>query len=49
MTRWTDRNAARVRVNYDPALGYPAKVWIDYNPNTIDDEGGFSLADFSPK
>ena len=42
------RNAARVRVNYDPVLGYPAKVWIDYDLNTVDDESGFRLVGFSP-
>ncbi|MCH7738684.1 MAG: hypothetical protein IIC93_00885 [Chloroflexi bacterium] len=43
-----DRNAARVRVTYDPVLGYPAEAWIDYSLNIIDEERGFSLADFSP-
>ena len=42
------RNAARVRVNYEPVLGYPAKVWIDYDLNTVDEESGFRLVGFSP-
>ena len=42
-----DQNAAQVRVSYDPELGYPVEAWIDYRLNTIDEERGFSLADFS--
>ena len=33
-----DKGAARVDVTYDPQLGYPAKVFIDYDADVADEE-----------
>jgi hypothetical protein len=32
------QNAHRVTVSYDPVLGYPRTVVIDYDPAAVDDE-----------
>ena len=42
------RNAAVVRVTYDPQLHFPANVSIDWNLNIIDDEFSFEVTDFKP-
>ena len=34
---------SRLRVTYDPQLGYPSKVAIDYLPNAVDDEFYFTV------
>src|SRR6185369_11715328 len=42
------RNAAVVRVTYDPLLHFPASVSIDWSLNIIDDEFSFSVRDLRP-
>lgn len=36
-----DRGAYQISAGYDPDLGYPRDVFIDYRKNTIDEEFGF--------
>lgn len=40
-----DQDAARVDVTYDPALGYPRDVFIDYDERIADEERGFVISD----
>ena len=42
-----DQNAVQVRVSYDSVLGYPVEAWIDYRLNTIYEEHGFAITNFS--
>jgi uncharacterized protein DUF6174 len=42
------RNAAVVRVTYDPHLHFPANVSIDWSLNIIDDEFSFEVRDLRP-
>ena len=46
-----DQHAAEVRVQYDPQLGYPVDVWIDWRRDVADEESGFgasALAAYTP-
>ena len=38
-----DERAARVRVEYDAALGYPTTLTVDWRRDVVDDEGGFRV------
>ena len=38
-----DRHAASFLAEYDPGLGYPTRIEIDYSATTADDEIAFSL------
>ncbi|HEX7080954.1 MAG TPA: DUF6174 domain-containing protein [Gammaproteobacteria bacterium] len=40
--------AAVVRVDYDAELGYPTRVYVDYDPNLIGDELDVRLTRFTP-
>ena len=41
-------HAASIRATYDPVLGYPADVFIDYARNVADEESGFRVTSFTP-
>ncbi len=43
-----DRNAHSVVARYDPDLGYPSEVSIDFLENAIDEEMAFSVSSLSP-
>ena len=43
-----DQHAAEVRVQYDPQLGYPVDVWIDWRRDVVDDENGFAVSSLAP-
>lgn len=43
-----DAKAASIRAVYDPATGYPADVFIDYDRNAVDEERGFKVLSFTP-
>lgn len=43
-----DRGADDVEVEWDPDLGFPARVFIDYHRQTADEELGFEAADVEP-
>lgn len=38
-----DRHAHRVEAKYEPTLGYPTSLFVDWNQTTVDDEGGFAV------
>ena len=40
-----DRHPDWIQVDYDPDLGFPLDVGVDYDRRAIDDEGGFSVSD----
>ena len=40
------RNAATISASYDPVLGYPLSVFIDYNAATADDELTITISNF---
>ena len=40
-----DEGAHEIRVTYDPQLGVPVDLWIDYSQNTIDEELGFTVTE----
>lgn len=40
--------AAEVRVSYDPALGYPTEIWIDYERQLADEETGYTVTALAP-
>jgi hypothetical protein len=42
------KRGATVRATYDPTLGYPAEVYIDYDPNFIGDELDVRLTTVAP-
>ena len=42
-----DESAASVRVAYDPSLGYPRDVFIDFNEMIADEELGFTVENLS--
>ena len=37
--------AAEVDVSYDPALGYPTELWIDYDERVADEELGMTVTE----
>ena len=41
-----DREAARITVNYDPEIGYPTSVSIDYALNMADEEFAFTATGY---
>lgn len=41
-----DQQAVQVQASYDPRLGYPESIWVDYWANVADDEMGWRLKDF---
>ena len=43
------RDAARVDVAYDPALGYPTRIAIDYLEQAADEEVGYTVSGFRPE
>jgi Family of unknown function (DUF6174) len=43
-----EREAGRVSVVYDDALGYPAQVYIDWIANAIDDEMAWTISSLAP-
>jgi Family of unknown function (DUF6174) len=42
-----DDDAYSIRAVYDPALGFPADVFIDYRRDIADEERGFAVRDVS--
>lgn len=45
LERAYDRDAHRVDVTYDPALGFPSQIYIDYDERIADEEAGYTVAD----
>ncbi len=43
-----DRKAHRIDVEYDPDLGVPIEISIDYEENVIDEEMAFRASSFTP-
>ena len=43
-----EQGAARVDVEYDPMLGYPTEVFVDYDERIIDEEQGFTVSTLVP-
>lgn len=43
-----ERDAHELRVEYDPELGFPAEIFIDYRKQVIDEEVGFEARDLTP-
>ena len=43
-----DREAARLTVSYDPEMGYPTSVSIDYALNIADEEFSFTSMSYEP-
>jgi hypothetical protein len=41
-----DRDAHSIRAEYDPELGFPVDVYIDYNEMMADEEKGFTIERF---
>ena len=41
-----ERNAFALSANYDPTLGYPRYISIDYNAQVVDDETAYSVLSF---
>ena len=39
------RDAHEIRVSYDPQLGVPVELWIDYSQNIADEELGFTVTE----
>lgn len=44
--RALDAGAVTVDAQYDPSLGYPVRVYIDYNEQIADEEVGYTVTDF---
>ncbi len=42
-----DRDAVRIDATYDPILGHPVSVFIDYEKFTVDEEQGFQVSGVS--
>ena len=42
------QRAVRVEVTYDPVLGYPTRIAIDYDATGVDDEVVYSARDLKP-
>lgn len=40
------REAYSLEVDYDPILGYPTDIWIDYSANIADEERGYLVSGF---
>jgi hypothetical protein len=43
-----DRDAARIEVRYDPRLGYPQEIAIDFVELAVDDEVTYMASDLAP-
>ena len=43
------RNAAEIRLTWDPAFDYPATAFIDYVKDAADDEKTFAASDLAPR
>ena len=43
-----DEDADEIDVRYDPALGYPQEIAIDFIENAIDDEVTYTASDLAP-
>jgi len=43
-----DRNAEQLDVTYDPVMGYPTSIAIDYRKQTSDDEISYTVKDLVP-
>lgn len=39
------QEAASIQVSYDPTLGYPTEITIDWNPMAVDDETKITVTD----
>lgn len=44
--RVIDQNPYRFSARYDTQRGHPASYSVDYDRRMVDDEGGFTIADF---
>jgi uncharacterized protein DUF6174 len=42
-----DQDAAEVTIEYDPALGYPRSVFVDYSTKVADEELSLQISDFA--
>jgi hypothetical protein len=40
--------AHEVRVEYDPALGFPTEAFVDHDPQVADEERGFQMGPLQP-
>ena len=38
--------AGNMQVDYDPTLGYPTKIYIDYMLEVADDESSYQISEF---
>lgn len=45
---WLDRDPASARTEFDPALGHPVDVFVDFEERTADEELGFRIRDLAP-
>ena len=43
-----ERDADEIEVRYDPTLGYPQEIAIDFIENAIDDEVTYTVSDLTP-
>ena len=42
------RDAASIRAEFHPELGYPTQVFVDYHENTADEERGYRVLALEP-
>ena len=43
-----DREADSISVEYDPARGFPASIFVDYMQQAADEELTYEAGDFEP-
>jgi hypothetical protein len=43
-----ERDAASIRAEFHPELGYPTQVFVDYHENTADEERGYRVLALEP-
>lgn len=44
-----EQKASRVTVTYDPTLGYPTQIYIDYIAQAADEEVGYTVSKLRPE
>ena len=45
---WLGRDPVSARTEFDPVLGYPVDVFVDFEERTADEELGFRIRDLEP-
>lgn len=45
---WLERDPAAARAEFDPSLGHPVDVFVDFEKNVADEELGFRIRDLAP-